>query len=452
MQKVQQLDVLDKDIEKYRAEFVKAANTAPKCSDIPAQVVAYVDRIMAMARENRTGVFKASQILEYIFDAFAYGEFASRDTFDLSRLCVRTLMEHDEMLKRVVGERYRANMENAEKLMEDCFTKLALAYKEAEDDLERQRLRAEKDHAKLSEEALQELAKQAVEIIATEKEELTSIEAHCTQDIASIEEGLCQLQQHMDRARVDYTREEKNKLEELERNKKRQRELEEELRMLKARENQLKDEVAEGKELQHKVDEALACSRENIHEWKESIAELQNKTITSLKIMNLMSECTQAIMTDALMRKQLGMKKLNKLKVDALLALRDVVLATSIEHMAGVDDCKMNLDQIKSSVQQKEAEKMKAAQTGFARKVNDLTRDLEDYNKDRLMYEKKRDMHSRELETFIAKLESIDNEIAALCPQLVLDSPQGRFTRFKQAKDQAFVKLGGVLDYSSVSH
>eukprot|EP00731_Ephydatia_muelleri_P002638 Em0001g2638a len=32
MQKVQQLDVLDKDIEKYRAEFVKAANTAPKKS------------------------------------------------------------------------------------------------------------------------------------------------------------------------------------------------------------------------------------------------------------------------------------------------------------------------------------------------------------------------------------------------------------------------------------
>ena len=46
----------------------------------------------------------------------------------------------------------------------------------------------EKDHTKLSEEALQELAKQAVEIIATEKEELTSIEAHCTQDIASIGE------------------------------------------------------------------------------------------------------------------------------------------------------------------------------------------------------------------------------------------------------------------------
>ena len=41
--------------------------------------------------------------------------------------------------------------------------------------------RVEKDHTKLSEEALQELAKQAVEIIATEKEELTFIEAHCTQ-------------------------------------------------------------------------------------------------------------------------------------------------------------------------------------------------------------------------------------------------------------------------------
>ena len=64
----------------------------------------------------------------------------------------------------------------------------------------------------------------------------------------------------------------------------------------------------------------------------------------------LSSECTQAIMSDALKRKQLWMKKLEDLKVEGLLALRDVVLATSIEHMAGVDDCKMNLDQIKTSV------------------------------------------------------------------------------------------------------
>ena len=43
-------------------------------------------------------------------------------------------------------------------------------------------------HTKLSEEALQDLAKQAVDIIATEKEELNTIEAHCTQDLASIGE------------------------------------------------------------------------------------------------------------------------------------------------------------------------------------------------------------------------------------------------------------------------
>eukprot|EP00731_Ephydatia_muelleri_P002564 Em0001g2564a len=168
MQKVQQLDVLDKDIEKYRAEFVKAANTAPKKSG--------------------------------------------------------SLEEHDKTLKRkrVVGERYKANMESVEQLMDECITILSQAYGEAEEDLDRQRQRVEKDHTKLSEEALQELAKQAVEIIATEKEELTSIEAHCTQDIASIEDGLGQL-------------------EELERNERRQRELEDELRMLKARENQLRD-------------------------------------------------------------------------------------------------------------------------------------------------------------------------------------------------------------------
>ena len=38
---------------------------------------------------------------------------------------------------------------------------------------------------------------------------------------------------------------ERNKLEELERNKRKQRELDDELRMLKARENQLRDEVVE---------------------------------------------------------------------------------------------------------------------------------------------------------------------------------------------------------------
>eukprot|EP00731_Ephydatia_muelleri_P002597 Em0001g2597a len=247
-------------------------------------------------------------------------------------------------------------MESAEQPMDECITILSQAYGEAEEDLDRQRQRVEKDHTKLSEEALQELAKQAVEIIATEKEELSSIEAHCTQDIASIEDGLGQLQQHMDRARDDYTREERSKLEELERNKRRQRELEDELRMLKARENQLRDEVAEGKELQQKVDE----------------------------------------------------------------------------------------------VQEKEAEKKKAAQTGFARKVNDLTRDLDNCHQDRLMYEMKRDMHSSELETLIAKLKSIDSDFATLRPQLELDSLKGRYTRFKQAKDQAFEKLNGVLDYSSV--
>ncbi|KAL5517259.1 hypothetical protein EMCRGX_G002766 [Ephydatia muelleri] len=116
-------------------------------------------------------------------------------------------------------EKYRAEFVKA---ANTAPKKSGQAYGEAEEDLDRQRQRVEKDHTKLSEEALQELAKQAVEIIATEKEELTSIEAHCTQDIASIEDGLGQL-------------------EELERNERRQRELEDELRMLKARENQLRD-------------------------------------------------------------------------------------------------------------------------------------------------------------------------------------------------------------------
>ena len=79
-----------------------------------------------------------------------------------------------------------------------------------------------------------------------------------------------------------------------------------------------------------------------------------------------------------------------------------------------------------SQVQEKEAEKKKAAQTGLARKVNDLTRDFDNCHQDRLMYEMKRDMHSSELETLTTKLKSIDSDVATLRPQLELDSLKGR--------------------------
>ena len=69
-----------------------------------------------------------------------------------------------------------------------------------------------------------------------------------------------------------------------------------------------------------------------------------------------------------------------------------------------------------SQVQEKDAEKKKAAQTGFARKVNDLTRDLDNCNQDRHMYEMKRVMHSSELETLTSKLKSIDSDVATLRP------------------------------------
>ena len=62
------------------------------------------------------------------------------------------------------------------------------------------------------------------------------------------------------------------------------------------------------------------------------------------------TECTKVIMEDALIRKQGWTKKLDDLKVEGLLALRDIVMATSIEHMMDKDDCNMNLDVIKSTV------------------------------------------------------------------------------------------------------
>lgn len=61
-------------------------------------------------------------------------------------------------------------------------------------------------------------------------------------------------------------------------------------------------------------------------------------------------ECTKVIMDDAIMRKHVWMKKLDDLKVEGLLALRDVVIATSIDHMTDMDDCAKNLEHITESV------------------------------------------------------------------------------------------------------
>ena len=69
---------------------------------------------------------------------------------------------------------------------------------------------------------------------------------------------------------------------------------------------------------------------------------------------------------------------------------------------------------------------MKAAQHGFSRKVKDLMGDLEAYDKDRLMYQQRRDMHKSKLDKLRAELGEIDNEIVALCPDLVLDTLEGR--------------------------
>ena len=79
-----------------------------------------------------------------------------------------------------------------------------------------------------------------------------------------------------------------------------------------------------------------------------------------------------------------------------------------------------------SQVQEKEAEKKKAAQTGFAGKVNDLTRDLDNCNQDRHMYEMKRSCIAASWRPSHQSSSPFDSDVATLRPQLELDSLKER--------------------------
>ena len=69
---------------------------------------------------------------------------------------------------------------------------------------------------------------------------------------------------------------------------------------------------------------------------------------------------------------------------------------------------------------------MKAAQHGFSKKVKKLTDELEECHCDLSMYEERRDGHEGKLRELREELEQIDTEIAALRPQVDLDTLEGR--------------------------
>ena len=68
---------------------------------VPSQVLQKVDRATSLATEGETSLFKASQLLEFTFDAYQYSRGAAKDPFDLSRSSEHHLSKFEEDFKKV---------------------------------------------------------------------------------------------------------------------------------------------------------------------------------------------------------------------------------------------------------------------------------------------------------------------------------------------------------------
>ena len=75
--------------------------SSPLLPAIPDQVLQKVDRATTLAKEGETSLFKASQLLEFTFEAYQYARGAARDDFDLKRASERHLSKFEEDFKNV---------------------------------------------------------------------------------------------------------------------------------------------------------------------------------------------------------------------------------------------------------------------------------------------------------------------------------------------------------------
>lgn len=56
---------------------------------------------MKLAKAGQTSLFKASQLLEFTFDAYQYARLSSQDQFDLKRQCTEHMTEFEEAFRNV---------------------------------------------------------------------------------------------------------------------------------------------------------------------------------------------------------------------------------------------------------------------------------------------------------------------------------------------------------------
>jgi hypothetical protein len=443
VQKVQPLPFLDEEIQKYHAQIKESMGPAQEVNDtIPTEVLQRVDRAIALATEGLTSLFKASQLLEFTFDAYQYARGAARDQFDLRRASEVHLSRFEETFKNMIGHRVNADLTQAELEMVKCKRELESALEESRRDIRAQEARAGEEDAVIQNTSLQESHEQVQEMVRMEKSELNLIGDQCLKDMRTIDEELAQLQQRRTKAEQQYRQHDSKRVKTLSENRAEQRELEERLRVLREEEGRLAREGETGEQLQQRAKEAYGSTEREILEWREKIAQLKTRTETSLDVTGCMEECTDMIMVDAKGRKAAWKKRLERLAVESHWVLREGLLIKGAAYMMVLEDNKSNASNSKKLIAHYQNEKMQAARSGFAPRVDEAKRSIEQYTAARAEYEQKIGESSETMKLIREELVTLDAKLHALRPGLKLDTLENRYEDLHQKKEQAFDASG----------
>jgi hypothetical protein len=439
VQKVQPLPFLDEEILKYHAQIRESVTPAQRVNDkIPSQVLQKVDRATDMAKQGETSLFKASQLLEFTFEAYQYARWAAQDQYDLKRTSEQHLTKFEEDFKNMIKYRLEADLAKAAVELENCQHSLEEALEESKGDVGSQEARARDEDAVIEDSSLQESHEQVKEMVRVEKSELHTIGEQCLKDMRTIDEELRTLKQRKNRVDEQCKLEDAKRAKQLKENREEQRELEKRLRALREEEARLVKERKTEEQLQHTADETYAATERDILGWRGKIEHLRARTETSLGVMTCMEECTDMIMEDAKGKKRMWKERLRETAVESLWILRETLLIKGAAFMMVLEDNKCNQAESTKLIAHYENEKISAARSGFAPRVNDAKRCIMQYKGARTEYEQKIAESSEIIKTIREEMATLDEKLHSLRPRLKRDTLENRYEEMKQKKGQAF--------------
>lgn len=83
-----------------------------------------VETVIRVAKEGKTTLFKATDVLELTADAYQYARRASLDDFKLEKESVYVLRKYDSVFKRMIQNRIDANVDDLDYDKKECRDQL----------------------------------------------------------------------------------------------------------------------------------------------------------------------------------------------------------------------------------------------------------------------------------------------------------------------------------------